>query len=375
MSGIYIHVPFCKQACHYCNFHFSTSLRYKDEVIASIVKEIELKKDFLSQKGLSSIYFGGGTPSLLRKKDLNQILSALALIYNWDESTEITLEANPDDLSEANLRDFKEEGINRLSIGIQSFDQTDLTFMNRAHNAQEAERSIKLAQDLGFENISGDLIYGSPTTSNEIWRSNIDKMIAFGIPHISAYCLTVEEGTALHHFVSTGKSKPVDDVKASEQFDILISELEHSGYDHYEISNFGRPNNYAVHNTNYWMGVPYLGIGPAAHSFDGLSTRSWNVAHNLKYISTLKENKLPVESEVLSDKEKYNEFVLIRLRTKWGIDTQTIDQSFPQYADHFSRNIFQFVKNGKVIDQNGRYVLTNEGKHLADRISMELFVE
>jgi len=375
MSGIYIHIPFCKQACHYCNFHFSTSLKYKAEMIASIVKEIDLRKDYLSEKALSSIYFGGGTPSLLNKKDLDQIFNALGSIYTWDDSTEITLEANPDDLSTTNLTDFKDAGINRLSIGIQSFDQADLTFMNRAHNAQEAEKSIKLAQDIGFENISSDLIYGSPTTSNEIWQANIDKMISFGIPHISAYCLTVEEGTALHHFVSTGKSKPVDDVKASQQFDILIKRLKQSGYDHYEISNFGKPTRYATHNTNYWMGIPYLGLGPAAHSFDGQSTRSWNIAHNPKYISRINENTLPIEHEVLTEKEKYNEFVLIRLRTKWGIDIETLNKSFAQFADYFNENMAQFISDGKVIEQDEAFILTNAGKHLADRISMELFVE
>ena len=375
MSGIYIHIPFCKQACHYCNFHFSTSLKYKDEMIASIIKEIELRKDYLSTKALSSIYFGGGTPSLLNKKYLDQIFTALASNYSWNASTEITLEANPDDLSESNLKDFNDSGINRLSIGIQSFNQADLTYMNRAHNAQEAEKSIKLAQDLGFENISADLIYGSPTTSNDVWNSNIDKMISFGIPHISAYCLTVEEGTALHHFVSTGKSKPVDDTKSSHQFDTLISQLEQSGYDHYEISNFGKPNNHAVHNTNYWMGVSYLGLGPAAHSFDGGSTRSWNIAHNPKYISKLKENMLPIEHEELSAKEKYNEFVLIRLRTMWGIDSKILNKSFPQFANHFYKYIVQFVNDRKVIKKNDSYILTNEGKHLADRISMELFVD
>ncbi len=375
MSGIYIHIPFCKQACHYCNFHFSTSLRYKEEMVDAIVKEIQLRKDYLTSVALKSIYFGGGTPSLLSKGDLDKIFSALSLIYTWDDATEITLEANPDDLNHSNLMNFKNMGINRLSIGIQSFDQLDLSYMNRAHDAQEAEKSIKEAQDVGFKNISADLIYGCPTTSNDTWQQNMDKMISFDIPHISAYCLTVEQGTALHHYIKTGKSQSVDEVKASFQFEMLISQLKKSGYDHYEISNFGKPDSYAIHNTNYWMGVPYLGIGPAAHSFDGQSTRSWNLANNPSYISNIKSNILPIEHEILSEKERYNEFVLIRLRTKWGIDNETLNKSFPKFANDFQKNITEFIKQGNVIKHNNSYVLTNQGKHLADKISMELFAD
>lgn len=375
MSGIYIHIPFCKQACHYCNFHFSTSLRNKDGVIEAIVQEIELRKDYLADTSLKSIYFGGGTPSLLNQKDLDKIFTALSSIYTWDDATEITLEANPDDLNNENLTNFKNVGINRLSIGIQSFDQADLEFMNRAHNAHEAESSIKKAQDIGFQNISADLIYGSPTTSDATWQKNIDKMISFDIPHISAYCLTVEQDTALAHFIKKGKSQAVDETKASLQFEMLIEKLEKSGYDHYEISNFGKPNRYAVHNTNYWMGVPYLGLGPAAHSFDGQLTRSWNIAHNPKYIAELQNETLPIEYEILSEKERYNEFVLIRLRTKWGIDSETLNNSYPQFADHFYQKIEHFIAEGSVILLDTTYVLSKTGKHFADRISMELFID
>ena len=344
-------------------------------MIKAIVKELDLRKDYLQSKDLTSIYFGGGTPSLLNEKDLDLIFTKLASMYNWTNATEITLEANPDDLNKSNLQTFKKAGINRLSIGVQSFDQEDLTFMNRAHDAEEAKICIKLAQDAGFENISADLIYGSPTTSNETWHNNIETMTSFGIPHISAYCLTVEEGTALHHFVSTGKSRPVDDEKASTQFEMLIAHLENSGYDHYEISNFGYPDNYAVHNTNYWMGIPYLGIGPGAHSFDGQATRSWNLAHNPQYIKQINNNNLPIEHETLSDIERYNEFILIRLRTKWGIDLKTLENSYPQFAKNFQQKISLFIDQGQVILNNHTYVLTTEGKHLADKISMELFEE
>lgn len=344
-------------------------------MVEAILKEITLRKDFLSEKSLASIYFGGGTPSLLDKNDLDKIFSALAKTYTWDSTTEITLESNPDDLSIEYLKDLKSTGINRLSIGIQSFDQSDLSYMNRAHNATEAEACIKQAQDLGFDNITGDLIYASPTTSHKTWQDNIDKMLSFNIPHISAYCLTVEEGTALHHFVKTGKSKPVDDEKATYQFNLLMESLSGSGYDHYEISNFGKPGNYAIHNTNYWMGKPYLGLGPAAHSFDGINTRSWNLAHNPQYIKSIQNSILPIEQEVLSEKEMYNEFVLIRLRTKWGIDEKTLSANFQEFETHFKQQIAKFIDEGTVIFANDSYILSKGGKHLADRISMELFAD
>jgi oxygen-independent coproporphyrinogen-3 oxidase len=344
-------------------------------MVDAIITEIELRNDYLSSKVLTSIYFGGGTPSLLNESDLNRIFLSLSKFYTWDKNTEITLEANPDDLSVQCLTDLKNIGINRLSIGIQSFDQTDLTYMNRAHDANEAENCIKKAQDHGFENISADLIYGSPTTSNETLQMNIDKMNTFDIPHISAYCLTVEQGTALHHFVATGKSQPVDEEKASSQFDLIISQLTTGGYDHYEISNFGKPGKYAVHNTNYWMGAPYLGIGPSAHSFDGRATRSWNIAHNPKYLAKIKESILPLEHESLTDVERYNEFVLIRLRTKWGIDLTTLKKQYPQFVSHFENQVAQFLKQKTMVNQDEKYILTNKGKHLADRISMELFID
>lgn len=344
-------------------------------MIDAIVREIHIRKDYLSAESLQSIYLGGGTPSLLNQNDLDKIFAALSRHYQWDDKTEITLEANPDDLSKSKLKSLHDAGFNRLSIGIQSFNEADLRYMNRAHSAKEAEECIQLAQDIGFEKISADLIYGSPTTSDEAWVDNIEKMLSFNLPHISAYCLTVEEGTALHHFVTTGKSQPVDEEKASNQFDILISTLTSNGYDHYEISNFGKPGSYAVHNTNYWMRVPYLGIGPAAHSFDGESTRSWNIAHNPKYISSLKNNSLPIEHETLTLKEMYNEYLMIRLRTKWGINNDELIRSFPQYTERFYSKVSAFMRQGKITLENGAYILTNRGKHLADRIAMELFEE
>ena len=344
-------------------------------MVNAICREIELRNDYLTEKNVTSIYFGGGTPSLLSQQNLDQIFNSLGKHFTWSTDTEITLEANPDDLSIEKLKIFNESPINRLSIGIQSFSQSDLEYMNRAHNSSEAESCIKNAQDVGLVNISADLIYGSPTTSDATWLENINKMIAFDIPHISAYALTVEEGTALHHFVNTGKVKPVDESVAANQFNILMDRLSIAEFDHYEISNFAKKDHYAVHNSNYWLGVPYLGLGPAAHSFDGDRTRSWNLAHNPKYISSIKENKLPIEHEKLSTEDAYNEYILIRLRTIWGIDLKDLINNFPQQKDHFLQNVQPFVISSHIALKDGNYQLTNKGKLIGDKISMELFVE
>ncbi len=344
-------------------------------MVDAICREIKLRKDYLTNKNLTSIYFGGGTPSLLSHENLEQIFEALAKEFNWSDSTEITLEANPDDLSIDNLKIFNESPINRLSVGIQSFAQADLEYMNRAHNAQEAEYCIKNAQDVGLTNISADLIYGSPTTSDLTWIDNIKKMISYDIPHISAYALTVEEGTVLHHFVNTGKMKPVDESVAANHFEVLMDQLSIADYDHYEISNFAKKDHYAVHNSNYWLGVPYLGLGPAAHSFDGDSTRSWNISHNPNYIKSIQEDKLPLESEILSKTDAYNEFILIRLRTIWGVDIKDLQSKYPDQEDHFLKNIQPYLASGHVKRSDNIYRLTNSGKLIGDKISMELFIE
>jgi len=372
MSGIYIHIPFCKQACFYCNFHFSTSLRLKNEMIAAICKEITLRDDYLNNKYLTSIYFGGGSPSLLEELDLEKIFSTLSRHFIWDNKTEITLEANPDDIDTKKLHIFKKWGINRLSIGIQSFFDIDLKWMNRAHDAIDASKCIQLSQDSGFENITIDLIYGSPTTTTEMWHENIQKTLNFKIPHISSYCLTVEEKTALHHQIKTKKIVSPDPELATEQFNILIDGLTSYGYDHYEISNFGLPGKHAVHNTNYWKGANYLGIGPSAHSFNG-TTRSWNIANNKKYIDNIHIEILPHETETLSFSSKYNEYIMIGLRTMWGVNYQKIKKIGAEYSTYFISMIQDDIQKGHVIHNNGNYTLSKEGKHFADRIAMNLF--
>ncbi|MEE9439325.1 MAG: radical SAM family heme chaperone HemW [Saprospiraceae bacterium] len=374
MAGIYIHIPFCKQACHYCNFHFSTSLKYKDELLAALVKEIGLRADYIQTPVLNSIYFGGGTPSLLSEKDINFIFEELAKHYSWKKSTEITMEANPDDLSLSYLEMLSKAPINRLSIGVQSFFNEDLLFMNRAHNASESQKCIADAQNVGIDNLSIDLIYGTPTTSNMQWEDNVQKVIDFNVSHVSAYCLTVEEKTALHHFVKTGKVKPVDEEKAAFQYNQLIEMLENDDFEHYEISNFAKNGKYAIHNSSYWKGDVYLGFGPGAHSFDGASTRSWNIANNANYIKSISSGYLPLEKEVLTNSELYNEYILIGMRTVWGVDIKLIRERFPEFENHFLRLIEAFCINGFVSSADGKYVVTQSGKLIADRIASELFV-
>jgi len=371
MSGIYIHIPFCKQACHYCNFHFSTSLNKKDEVIDAICKEIITRKEYLTEKKLESIYFGGGTPSLLKEADFVKIFDTISKYFEFDVGTEITLEANPDDLTPTMLGMLKSNQVNRLSIGIQSFFDEDLQFYNRAHTGAEAHKSIQLSQEAGFENITVDLIYGSPTTTDAMWMQNIASALEFNIPHISCYCLTVEEKTPLHHFIKTGKVRDVSDKQAVRQFDLLVEELESNDYIHYEISNFAQKDNFAIHNSNYWNQKTYLGIGPSAHSFNGFS-RQWNVANNVKYLEGINSGNLFFEIEELTTNQVYNEYILTSLRTLWGVNEKMIKSLGDSIQDHFNREI-QKIDPTYLIHEKGAYRLSKEGKHFADRIASDLF--
>lgn len=374
MSGLYLHIPFCKQACHYCNFHFSTSLKYKGEMVAAIIEEMALQKDYLKDKKLNSIYFGGGTPSLLEQKELEDLFAAIHQHFEVAPDAEITLEANPDDLLPPTLKNLAASSINRLSIGIQSFSEEDLRFMNRAHTAQEAAACVALARDAGFEQFTIDLIYGAPTTSDAQWAKNLEMAFALDIPHLSAYCLTVEPGTALGHFVQSGKAPPVDELKAARQLDYLIKATQAAGYTHYEISNFAKPGYYAKHNSAYWLGTPYLGLGPSAHSFNGQS-RQWNVAHNAQYLKAIAAGNLPFEIEQLSAAQKYNEYVMTGLRTIWGVSLDKLEAMGAAFAQHFQTEAQVFLSQGEMEKSDQVYRLTTEGKFIADRIAMELFVE
>jgi oxygen-independent coproporphyrinogen-3 oxidase len=378
MSGIYIHIPFCKQACHYCDFHFSTSLKKKEELVNALVKELGLRKDEFKNQTVETIYFGGGTPSLLTINELQLLISEVYKNYSVVENPEITLEANPDDLVSVKAQsitifeDYKSIGINRLSIGIQSFFEADLKLMNRAHNTVEAKACLQEATKY-FDNISVDLIYGIPGLSNDNWIKNIETALSFNIPHISSYALTVEPKTALETFIKKGLIQNVDDDLAQEQFHLLIDKLEASGYAHYELSNFGKPDYFSKNNSAYWQGKPYLGIGPSAHSFNG-DERSWNVRNNTKYIKSLEQNILPMETETLSLNDKYNEYVMTGLRTVWGVSLEKVEQDFGlNYKTYLLEQGDKHLKNELLYLHNGKLLVTKKGKFLSDGIASDLF--
>lgn len=374
MAGIYIHIPFCKKACTYCDFHFSTSLKYVDEMVDAICTEIILKKARLAGQQIGSIYFGGGTPSVLPAAALQKIFNTLTQHFSIAHDAEITLEANPDDLDAKKISDFRQLPINRFSIGIQSFFNEDLIWMNRAHNAGEAETCVKRSQDAGFENLSIDLIYGYPLLTNDKWLRNINKAVELETPHISAYSLTVEPKTALAHAIRRGKQVPLNDEQSADQFETLINKTGLAGFEHYEISNFAQPGKYAVHNTNYWRGVPYLGIGPSAHGFDG-TNRYLNIANNATYLSLLTDGKLAETVEELNQYDRFNEYIMTALRTMWGVDLTQIANVYGKFfVNDTLKNIRPFLERNWLQQQENILRLTPDGKFFADYIASELFL-
>lgn len=375
-AGIYLHIPFCKKACAYCNFHFSTSTKNKDELLQAMMLEAELQRDFLEGRKIETIYFGGGTPSLLSADEINRLYERLATLFATDNLKEVTLEANPDDLNAGYLRSLKGTPVNRLSIGVQSFRDVDLRYMGRAHNAQEADRAVKTAQDTGFELLTIDLIYGVPGMDDDAWKDNLRKVGALGIPHFSAYALTVEERTALQYAIQHKKAAPIDAGQAADQFGILTSYALGLGYEHYEISNLAKPGAYAVHNTNYWRGLPYLGLGPSAHSFDGRNTRRWNVSNNAVYTNELlKERKIAHEEEQLSDADRLNEYLMTSLRTQWGCDLKYVSGGWgATTVDMVLEAADEHLNNGKMLRQGDQLLLTTTGMLYADGIAADLFV-
>ena len=431
MSGIYIHIPFCKQACHYCDFHFSTVMGKKKAMVLALCEELRLRKDEFEKETIETIYFGGGTPSVLDLKEIKKILAAVYENYRVTDNPEITLEANPDDLvsaarntsdaerstltersrseyvtdsqrentkssgiaedsqspltersrSETTMKDqnnqifenYKKAGINRLSIGIQSFYEEDLILMNRAHNAKEAEACIELATQY-FDNISIDLIYGMPNMTNERWKKNITKAISLNIPHISSYALTVEPNTALARFVKKGVVKPVDDEVAQEHFNILNDTLTKAGYSCYEISNFGKPGYFSKNNSGYWQQKKYLGIGPSAHSFDG-EGRAWNINNNPKYLKAIGKGELPITREMLSKTDKYNEYIMTGLRTIWGVSLSKVKSDYGEkYKDYLLQQAEKFIEEHLLFLDGDVLLTTKKGKFLADGIAADLFM-
>lgn len=371
-SGIYIHIPFCKKACHYCDFHFSTSVRKKPQMMQAICRELEMRKqEVLGQ--VATIYFGGGTPSLLDQEELEQVIDQIYNNYNLAGTPEITLEANPDDLSENKISMLAQTPVNRLSIGVQSFFEKDLQLMNRAHNQKEAFQSIKKALEY-FDNVSVDLIYGIPGMSNERWRQNLDIILDLGIPHVSTYALTVEPKTALDHMIQKGKIKPPAEETLKEQYDIMIEKLTTAGFENYEFSNFGKNGFYSRNNSAYWSGMPYLGIGPSAHSFDGKS-RKWNVSNNPVYTKAIEQGELPAETEDLTPTDKYNEYIMTRLRTREGIDLDRLEIDFGViFREHCEKEAEPLLEKGLLELTSGRLHVTRRGKFLSDGIAAELFL-
>ncbi len=373
MSGIYIHIPFCKQACHYCDFQFSTSMKKKGELVLALAKEIALRKKEFQDEVVETIYFGGGTPSILEVSDLKLLIDAVYLNYNVTENPEITVEANPDDLSEERILALYHLKVNRLSIGVQSFFEEDLKIMNRAHNVEEAKNCLAFATQY-FDNITIDLIYGMPNMNKERWLQNIETALSYNIPHISSYALTVEPKTSLHSFIQKGVIPPLNDEVAQEHFHLLVDKLEEEGFIHYELSNFGKENYFSKNNSSYWLGKKYLGIGPSAHSYDG-KNRSWNVANNTLYLKSIAENQLPSESETLTLTDKYNEYVMTGLRTIWGVSLLRIETEFGNtYLEYLNQQAAKYIEDNLLYNDEAVLRTTKKGKFLSDGIASDLFL-
>ena len=373
MAGLYIHIPFCKQACSYCNFHFSTKLDRIDEMVSAIVTELGLRKNYLKGAIIDSIYLGGGTPSLLGLRHLEELFAAMDDAFVVAENAEITLEANPDDLSKAKLRMLAESRINRLSIGVQSFRQEDLGFMHRAHNVSQAHACIQDSLAQGFSNLNVDLIYGTPGLNDKAWLENLALLASYEVTHWSCYALTVEDKTLLAHQVKRGVVKVPGDQEAEQHYLILQEFAAAHGFDHYEISNFAKPGHLALHNSNYWQQIPYLGLGPSAHSYDGQS-RSWNIANNATYLKKMASHDWPGTTEILTPDQQYNEYVMTGLRTKWGCALEMISQQGASYEERFLEGIVLFINRGWVKEKDEIYTLTKPGKLFADHIASELFI-
>jgi len=368
LAGIYFHIPFCKQACYYCNFHFATSLHYKNELVAALLKEITLQKNYIGSEPVDTIYFGGGTPSLLAIEDLKWMIQKVKTVFVVPEEAEITLEANPDDITDEKLFGWKATGINRLSIGIQSFFEEDLKWMNRAHNSSQAVISLQKAIKQ-FENITIDLIYGTPTLTHEKWKQNVDTVISLNIPHLSCYALTVEPKTPLEKMIKLHQAENINPAKQSEQFLLLMQWMEEAGYEHYEISNFAKPGRRSSHNSSYWQGKNYLGIGPSAHSYNG-TERRWNISNNKLYIDSINKGIIPFEKEELTAVQKLNEYIMTSLRTAEGMKLERFEEVV---ADKLKADSRKYIDSGLMKSTSHSLILTREGKLLADGIAAALF--
>lgn len=377
MAGFYIHIPLCRKVCYYCDFHFVASLKQKDKLIDAICKEIEVRSSDWSDREFSTIYFGGGTPSVLSVAELKQITKQIYRHYKVRPEVEFTLEANPDDLSVEYLQALKQNTpVNRISIGIQSFHDKDLIFINRRHNSSQAQQCVQDAQKAGFENITIDLIYGIPGLTLMEWEENVDTFLKMNIPHLAAYHLSIEPKTVFGVFEKKNKIAPIDEELSIEQYNFLTSKLKQAGYEHYEVSNFSRAGKYSKHNTGYWKGTEYIGIGPSAHSYQG-NTRRWNVANNTKYCKSIEQGDTRCyEIEKLETADRFNDYLLTTLRTKWGADLEFICANFGQkYLLHLDKTCRKYL-NHPALDFNiSRLKITEEGWLISDAILADLFYQ
>ena len=417
MAGIYIHIPFCRRKCHYCNFFSLASQKLKDPFLKALKKEVALTRDYLAGEPVNTIYFGGGTPSLYQPGELQELIELILMhaaqssagntsphdpsaagigsprdLYHGGKASppdpspngegrilsavnrEITLELNPDDVTEAYVAGLKQTCFNRFSLGVQSFSDEDLKYLNRSHSADQALSAVKLLQDAGYKNISIDLIYGIPSSTPAIWQSNLETAFSLGVPHISAYALTVEPHTPLAWMIDKQQSAPVSDESQVEHFRVMMDLMREEGFLQYEISNFCKPGHFAIHNTSYWNGIPYLGLGPSAHSYNGTSRR-WNISNLSKYIEGMNQGACDFEEETLTSTQKYNEYVMTSLRTMWGCDLEKINYKLKiKNYELIGNRAASFVQQGLLTEHSGVYFLTDEGKLFADRISSELFM-
>ncbi len=374
MAGIYIHIPFCKNKCYYCNFYSVASSKHAEEFISALLKETELQKNYLESETIGTIYFGGGTPSLMDYETLMKIFDKIYQTFEVSADAEITLEANPDDLDKKKLGEIKALPVNRLSIGIQSFFEEDLKYLRRRHTASQAEASVKRSQDAGFENISIDLIYAIPTLTDGNWKTNLDIAFSLEVPHISSYGLTVEPSTALDMLIRKGKLKGVDEEQNARQFKFLMQQMKTNGFIQYEISNFCKEGSISRHNSNYWKGRKYLGLGPSAHSFN-IDSRQWNKPDLLNYIASLAKGIVPFEKEILTTADKFNEYVMTSLRTMWGCDLKLIEKTFgADAASTMQKKAAKFIERNQMILAEEILYLTDEGKLFADGIASEMFL-
>lgn len=374
MAGIYLHIPFCRKRCHYCDFFKSTDLSQKARLLEGLRKELKSRASELASDEINTIYLGGGTPSVLLIDELKDLLQTIRQNYRVPPEAEITMEANPDDLSQAILSAIREIGFNRLSMGVQSFTESDLKLMNRRHGVMQAIQSVKWAKTAGFSNISIDLIYGLPNQTLEEWERNVRIAVELDVQHISAYNLTYHEGTVFYDQLKKGILKELPDELSLQQFEMLISILKEAGFEHYEISNFCKPGLYSQHNSSYWKSKKYLGIGPSAHSFN-LITRRWNVSSISGYLDGVENDKPYSESEILTEQDRYNDYIITGLRTIWGISEELIQAEFStQYLIHFQKIRDKYLHSGHVLNASGKICLSSEGLFISDQIMADFMV-